>query len=376
MKKILSIVLAVVMLFSVMSICVSAEAPATTYNGKASVMIGGENSLNPENFDISIALDSDKLGAFDGGSTDFTYTLDSVKTPSGADYFTDPEAFYAYFTSEEFTGGSIEIEFTVELVSEGIFGQLDYIITVKGFSAPLDIGLDLGGLLGGSGDADVSAKLPTDIVHTGTLEGVPTIDTSTIQILGRPEKSDYYDSEKFDPTGLKLAFSLSNGKSGTFTYNDVNAHIFSFTPTAKENLSCYDAEVAVFILGTYIMTTPISVEHKWSCDAEGNPAYVNITTDKYSENKPGYHAVVCEGCGETHDAQPHTVDPNTWTYNNDQTFVANGTESNTCLDCGTVLIRDTFGTAGFNTTFADMHFIKVIFEYINVLLRFIGAATV
>lgn len=379
MKKIFSIALAVVMLFSIMSVCVSAETPATTYTGKASIMIAGDNSLNPENFEISLALNNHKLGALDGASTEFTYTLDKVENPFGVSYFTNPEEFFAFYTDEEFTGSSIEIEFTVELVSDEIFGQLDYIITIKGFSAPLDAGIDLGilgGLIGGGDDsADISAKLPTDIVYNGTIEGVPTIDTSTIQILGRPEKSDYYDSEKFDATGLKLAFSLSNGKNGTFTYNEANAHMFSFIPTTNENLTCYDSEVSVFIFGTYIMNTPISVEHKWSCDAEGNPAYVNITTDKYSDNKPGYHAIVCEGCGETHDAQPHTVDPNAWTYNNDQTFVANGTESNTCLDCGTVLIRDTFGTAGFNTTFADMHFIKVIFEYINVLFRFIGAAT-
>lgn len=377
MKKIVSIVLAVVMLFSVMSVCASAEGTGTTYTGEASVMISGDNSLNPENFNISLALDADTLGAFDGASTDFTYTLDKVETPFGVSYFTNPEEFFAFYTSEEFTGSSIEIGFTVELVSDEIFGQLDYIITIEGFSAPLDLGIDLGGLLGGSGgeETDISAKLPTDIVHNGTIAGVPTIDTSTIEILGRPERSDYYDSEKFDPSGLKLAFALSNGKTGTFTYNEENAHMFTFTPTVKENLTCYDSEVAVFIFGTYIMSTPITVEHKWSCDANGNPSYVNITTDKYSDNKPGYHAIVCEGCGETHDAQPHTVDPEAWVYNNDHTFVANGTESNTCLDCGTVLIRDTFATAGFNTTFADLHFIKVIFEYINVLLRFIGAAT-
>lgn len=379
MKKVLSIVLAVVMLFSVLSVCVSAEDSATVYTGKASVMIPGDNSLNPENFEISLALDNNKLGALDGASTEFTYSLDKVETPSGVDYLTNPEEFFAFYTSEEFTGSSIEIEFTVELASDEVFGQLGYIITIKGFSAPLDTGLDLGilgGLVGGGDDsADISAKLPTDIVYNGIIEGVPSIDTSTIQILGQPEKSDYYDSEKFDASGLKLAFSLSNGKSGTFTYNEENAHIFSFTPSANENLTCYDSEVAVFILGTYIMNTPITVQHKWSCDAEGNPTYVNITTDKYSENKPGYHAIVCEGCGETYDAQPHTVDPEAWTYNEDHTFVANGTESNICLDCGTILIRDSFGTAGFNSAFADMHFIKVIFEYINVLLRFIGAAT-
>ena len=104
---------------------------------------------------------------------------------------------------------------TKQLQLLDLLGQLDYIITIKGFSAPLDAGIDLGilgGLLGGGDDsADISAKLPTDIVYNGTIEGVPTIDTSTIQILGRPEKSDYYDSEKFDATGLKLAFSLIFG---------------------------------------------------------------------------------------------------------------------------------------------------------------------
>lgn len=379
MKKILSIALAVVMLFSVLSVCVSAEEAATVYTGKASVMVAGNNSLNPEDFEIALDLDNGRLGAFDGASTDFTYTLDKIETPFGVNYLTDPEEFFAFYTGDEFTGSSIEIEFTVEMASDEIFGQLDYIITIKGFSAPLDLGLDLGilgGLIGGDDDSDdISAKLPTDIVYNGTIEGVPSIDTSTIQILGQPEKTDYYDSEKFDATGLQLSFALSNGKSGTFSYNEENAHVFTFTPSANENLTCYDSEVAVFVLGTYVMSTPITVDHKWSCDAEGNRAYVNITTDKYSDNKPGYHAVVCEGCGETHDAQPHTVDPEAWTFNNDQSFVANGTESNTCLDCGTVLIRDSFGTADFNTTFADMHFIKVIFEYINVLLRFIGAAT-
>ena len=101
--------------------------------------------------------------------------------------------------------------------------------------------------------------------------------------------------------------------------------------------------------------------------------FVNITTYKYTEENPGYHAFVCEGCGETHNAQHHTPKYEEWTYNNDQTFIANGTESNVCSDCGTILTRDTFGTADFNETFSDMHFFKVIFEYINMLIRLFSA---
>ncbi len=372
MKKVISIVLSVIMLISVMGICVNAE-DANSYIGSANIKIDATNTFNPETFDMSLSLNSDKLGVLDGESADFTYTIDNVRTLSGKNYYDDPEGFFADFTAEGFSGTTITVDFTVNFLSDAIFGELGYIITIKGFSAPLDLGIDLGGLgglLGGGEDTeiDLSANIPTDIVQTGALEGVPTIDSSSIKILGRPEKSDYYDSEKFDPTGTKLEFSLSNGKTGTFTYNEENAKIFTFNPTTKEQLSCYDSEVATFISGIYVMSTPITVQHKWSA------GYASITTDKYTENKPGYHAIVCEGCGETHDAQPHTPKNSQWTYNNDETFVANGTESNECADCGTVLIRDTFGTAGFNTTFADMHFFLVIFEYINVLLRFITAA--
>ncbi len=366
MKKILSIVLALAMVFSILSINASAEG--ITYNGTASIAIKADNTFNPDNFAYNLTINDEKVGAFDDSDPTYTYKINSMTTFSGESYFDDPEAFLAYFASEDFDGGAINIDFTIEFDSNRIFGTVEYVFTIKGFSAPIDTG-ELGGLLGGVA-GDVSANLPTDIVYKDVVPGIPTIDVSSIQIKGQPEKSDYYDYEKFDPDGTKLEFALSNGESGTFTYDKDNAHMFSFTPSASEHLSCYDSEVAIFVGGIHVISTPITVNHKWS------DGYVNITTDKYTTNKPGYHAIVCEGCGETKDAQNHVVDPTVeWTYNNDETFVANGTESNTCVDCGTELIRDKFHTAGFNTSFEDFHFIKVIFEYINVLLRFIGAAT-
>lgn len=372
MKKILSIVLSIVMLASV--VCISAYAESgNTYTGYASITIDKTNTFNPENFEVTLSIDDTKIGALDGETNDFTYTLDSIRTASGISYNTNPEDFFAVFTAEDFSGASINMDFTVTFESDAVFGELGYIITIKGFSAPLDLGVDmggLGGLLGGDDtDVDLSANIPTDVVYTGVIPGLPTIDASKVTVVKIPEKTDFYDTEKYDPTGTELELTLSNGRTGKFVYNEENAHMFSFSPSANEQLSCYDTEVVTMIGGIYVMSTPINV----SCKLSDGP--VNITTYKYTENNPGYHAIVCEGCGKTTDAQYHTPKYEEWTYNNDQTFVANGTESNVCADCGTILTRDTFGTADFNTTFSNMHFFKVIFEYINALLRLIGGAT-
>ncbi len=368
MKKILATFLAIVMLFSVMSICAGAES-ATTYTGLATVQIPETYTFNPENFSFDLTINNKKIGALDGASDDFEFTIGTIQTIDGIVYDeATPESFFEVFTAEGFAGAAFTVEFTVKFASADVFGELEYNLIVKGFSAPLDVGIDLGGLLGDA-TPDLSANLPKDIVITDVIPGLPDIDISTLTVLGRPEKTDYYDTDNFDPTGTKLSFKLTNGTEGTFTYNADNAHMFKFSPSIADKLTCYDSEVATFLNGNLVMYTPITVNHKWS------DGYVNITTYKYTESKPGYHAIVCEGCGETHDAQPHVVNEDNWTYNNDHTFVANGTESNTCTECGTEVIRDTFGTAGFNSTFGDMHFVKVIFEYINTLLRFIGAAT-
>lgn len=363
MKKIISMVLVVVMIFSITGICAAAGS-STSYTATTGVVIEKTYTFNPDNFNVSLSVNPNKIGAFDGESLDFTYTIDSVRV-GGVEYDeANPEEFFAIFSAEDFEGVTITIDLTVEFVSEAVFGDLEYTVVISGFSTPLDTG-DLGSILGDS--ADLSANLPTDLEKTGTIEGFPKPDLSTLTVLGRPSKVEYFDTEKFDATGTVFSFALDNGKSGILTYNADTAHMFKFAPSASEQLSVYDTEVATIFNGAAVNYTPIVVKHKYS------DSYVNITTGKYTSGNPGYHAIVCEGCGDTYDAQPHNAGG--WIYNNDQTFMTNGTESSVCNDCGTVLIRDALGTADFNTAFADMHFIKVIFEYINVLLRFIGAAT-
>lgn len=383
MKKVISVLLSVVLVFSVMGICVSADS-GLSYNGVAKITVGSKCELNPEDFNVTVSIDNQKIASFDGESEEFTCTINSITTTDGVDYYTDPEAFFQNYTKEDFDGSTVNVDFTVDFVSDKVFGTLEYNVVVTGFSAPPESEgggiIDLiGGLVGGSsgGTPDIELKVPTDLTATGTIDSFPAIAPANdaVTVVEIAKKNSYTDAERFDPTGVKLNVVLANGTSGTVTYSDESAHAFAFYPSANENLTVYDTEVAMTFFGRLFGYTPITVEHQFSCDADGNEAFVNITTNKYTETNPGYHAVVCEGCGEAHNAQPHTPKNEDWVYNNDATFVKNGTMSNVCKDCGVTLVADAFGTAGFNTTFEDMHFIKVIFEYINVLLRFIGAAT-
>ncbi len=387
-KKILSVLLAIVMIASVMSISVFAEDVAV-YTDSVTYYVKPIATLNRETFSAALNVNFSKISALDGSTVDIESSIISVSakhisydgTVYTADYIEDADAFFALFDKvaadlayvKEFNANKSEdeadlpdispVELTVEtevhIRDPKAFGVFEYTIDVVGFSEPYTVGL------GPVDDILSNVAIPVNISFPGTIEEFPTIATK--EITGKPVKTDYTDAEKFDPTGLSFDITLTNGETGTFTYSEETAHMFICTPTRNENLTTYDSEVAVAILGDQVCKVPITVDHQWSA------GYVSITTDKYSENKPGYHAIVCEGCGEAHDAQPHWVeDEEAWTANGDQSFLANGTESNLCADCGTVLVRDAHGSADYNTALADYHFIRVILDYINMLLSIIN----
>jgi hypothetical protein len=160
--------------------------------------------------------------------------------------------------------------------------------------------------------------------------------------------------------------------------------MFTANPSKDEKLNVNVREVIAYFDGVELAKLPVSVTHAWSS------SYVSITTNKVTEGNPGYHAILCDGCGEAHDSQPHNPtpvldengdpvldedgNPVCWTFNNDQSFLNNGTESSICSDCGAVLTRDTFGTADYNDSLANYHFIRVILDYINALLRIINGS--
>ncbi len=372
-RKILSVLLAVAMLFSVMSISVSAAEKS--YDASASYSISGASSVNRDTFAVSVDIDESKIGVLDGGSAEVSYEIKSILA-NGVDYITAPDDFFAVFTAEDFEGADLVVNFTITVPDSRAFGTLEYVVNVDGFSAPLSFGLaPIDDLLAG-------IALPVDISIDGAADNF--VSVAGISVEKAPARADYYDTEEFDLSGTTVLVALSNGETGTYTFSD-NQTMFSCSPAIGTQLTCDDTMVTTYFDGIEIARTPIQVSHKMSA------GYVNITTNKYLETNPGYHALVCEGCGYTTEALPHNPSPILdengnevldeegnvvcWVSNGDQSFTSNGTESSICSDCGTVLVRDAFGTADYNDAFANYHFIKVVFDYINTLLRFIGAAT-
>jgi hypothetical protein len=406
MKKLLSILLALTMLLSCTTLYVSAEGegegegtpePALTFEVTGSYTLAENVSVTELLFSYDLTVDSSKICAIDGESKDYTYELKSLSA-NGIDYMTDPDAFFAYFNSEEYAGTTLFVTFVINFESDKVFGTLDYKCNISGFMAPLSIGL------GPVDDALANVALPVEVVVEGNVWNFPKLDTATV--INRPTKQDYKDTEKFDLSGTTIAvetiqavdrvekfdengntyfeYTYAPGFSGIVTYGPENANMFTCHPSKDANLTVDTREVISYFDGVEIEKLPVNVEHAWS------NGYVNITTDKYTEGKPGYHATLCDGCGEAHDAQPHIPSPVLdeegnvmyddegneicWTYNNDQTFTSNGTESSICMDCGAVLTRDVFSSADYNDAFANYHFLRVIFDYINTLLRILDAA--
>lgn len=406
MKKFLSILLALTMIFSCTTIVASAEGegegegatpPALTFEVSGSYALAENVTVTDLLFSYDLVLDSSKICAFDGESKAYTYEMKSI-VANGVDYMTDPEAFIASFASEEYTGTVLEVTFVINFESDKVFGTLDYECSIMGFMAPLAIGL------GPVDDALSNVALPVEVVIEGNVWDFPAVDPATVNVLQRPSKQDYLDTEKFDLSGTTLElgtlqateriektdaggnvyyeYTYEPGYSGTITYGPENANMFTCNPDKNQKLTVDSTEVIAYFDGLEIAKLPVNVEHAWS------NGYVSITTDKYTEGKPGYHAILCDGCGEAHDAQPHIPSPVLdeegnvmldeegneicWTYNNDQTFTSNGTESSTCMDCGATLTRDVFSSADYNDTFANYHFLRVIFDYINTLLRIIS----
>lgn len=400
MKKILSVLLVAVMLFSSIGLVavVAADAtPALTFTVTGTYNLNSKTSAQKELFNVDVVIDDSKIAALDGESKAYTYEIDSV-VANGIDYMTDEDAFFAAFEAEDYSGTVLEVTFTINFESDKVFGTLDYTVNVMGFMAPLSIGL------GPVDDALANVALPIEVTFSDNVWQFPSVDE--IDIISRPTKQEYVDTEKIDFEGttigvktkvatsyvelpgesgaLERVYTYEEGYSGIIEYGPQTSNMFSANPSKDEKLNVNVKEVIAYFDGIELVKLPVTVEHAWS------NGYSSITTDKYTEGKPGYHAIVCDGCGEATGAQPHTPSPVLdengdpvldeegnvvcWTFNNDQSFLNNGTESSTCADCGAVLTRDTFGTADYNDSLANYHFIRVILDYINALLRIINGS--
>ncbi len=400
-KKIISLVLVAVLLvpcLGMVSVTAADPAPALSFSVTGTYPLAKTTSVSKELFNVNVAVDASKVAALDGESPAYTFNLKSL-TANGVDYVTQPDAFFASFDDEAYAGTDLEVEIDINFESEKVFGTLDYSVDIMGFMSPLSIGM------GAIDDALANVALPTDVSITGNVWQFPKVDT--IDILQRPTRQDYLDNEKFDFSGARVRVSTKKAVSytdvpgptgalvreytyepcytGIVEYGSKTSGMFSSNPSKDEKLNINSTEVVAYFDGVELAKLPVHVDHAWSSD------YVSITTDLYTETKPGYHAIVCDGCGEAHTPEPHeptplldedgnviyndeTGEPVCWKSNNDQTFLKNGTESSICSVCGAVLTRNTFGTADYNEQLANYHFIRVILDYINVLLRIINGS--
>ncbi len=372
-KKIIAVVLTAMLLFA--SVCIPAGAadgeeftPALSYTKTESITIYQKYTLTDSvisPFGVDVKVNDQNIVALDGASSQHSFEVVSITSQrDGSEAVAydpeNPEPFLDIFRfeeGEERKDLDIKVTLKFDFASEEVFGELGYDITINGFSAPPDLGIP------GIGDM---VAVPTAISATGTISEFPAL--STLSIANPPTKKFYTDDEKPQLDGVSVNVTTSQGKSGVVTYGPDNAHMFTTLPDKNEKLVVGTESIATFFFGKTISTVPVSVEHAWST------GFVSITTDKYSETKPGYHARVCNGCGETHSAANHIPDDANWKSNEDQSFVGNGTESTTCIDCGATLTRDVFGSADYNDAFANYHFLRVIFDYINLILRLINGA--
>jgi hypothetical protein len=402
-KKIISILLVAIMLFSFTSIAVSAEDPAPEtkepeYVISQSIKIaisdkdkftGGAGALVP--FKVSVDIIDKNVVPMDGATAKNSYTIKEIKW-LGKD---GKEIIYTEDTKEElfealapyteknsdgeevtkYRDGAFDISFDIEFEDKEVFGELSYQVVIDGFSAPPDIGIDLGG-----------AEIPTAKTSTLTVvESFPTI--KSYSNIKASDRMNYNDSEFIDLDGTSIDIVTTADIAGTVSFSNATKQAFVTYPDFNKTLTVDTKEIAIFFKGIRLNTIPVVVEHNWSTGP------VSITTDEYTANKPGYHATVCNGCGEAKNALPHrprlAVDEKgnpildeegnqkiAWESNNDATFTKNGTASVDCIDCGAKLTTDVMGSAQFNKTFANYHFLLVIFEYINLILRIIGATGV
>ena len=82
------------------------------------------------------------------------------------------------------------------------------------------------------------------------------------------------------------------------------------------------------------------------------------------------HSLACK-CGEISEVvEAHNFGD--YVYDENASFVKNGTETATCAECGATTSRFVDNTAGYVTRFADYEFLYVIFDLIGSLLMLIS----
>jgi hypothetical protein len=184
----------------------------------------------------------------------------------------------------------------------------------------------------------------------------------TFALTKGPEKTEYYDYERFDPSGIVIEITDSTGATvETVYYSNSLNNRFTFSVDLSKKLTVDVTEIEVKLDGAVVANIPVTVNHTY----EEN---TSLGSTK--------HGTKCFGCGyvDPDSMEEHTYDDTAWTPNDDSTFVRDNTESNFCLKCNHEIKREINGSAGYDIEFAEYQFLRDIMVYIDLLLDAIFGA--
>ncbi len=184
----------------------------------------------------------------------------------------------------------------------------------------------------------------------------------TFTLTQGPAKVEYFDYERFDPTGITVTVTDTTGATiETLTYSESLSNRFSFSVDLTKKMTVDTTAVDVFLDGALVASVPVIVNHKY----EEN---TSLGSTK--------HGTKCFGCGyvDPDSMEEHSYDDTAWTPNDDSTFLRDNTESNFCLVCNHEIKREIDGSAGYDIEFAEYQFLRDIMVYIDLLLDAIFGA--
>ena len=179
---------------------------------------------------------------------------------------------------------------------------------------------------------------------------------------GPSHPQEYYDYERFDPTGIKVTVTNATGEVvETVSYSSSTSSRFTFSPRASSVLSVDVTEISVTLDGQFVANIPVTVAHK----LEEN---TSLGSTK--------HGTKCFGCGYV---VPDTIEEHTWKYtddepwepNSDSSFTRDETESNFCVECNHEKKRDIDSSAGYDVEFQEYQFLRDIMSYVEILIDLI-----
>ncbi|MBE6748965.1 MAG: hypothetical protein E7557_07025 [Ruminococcaceae bacterium] len=186
-------------------------------------------------------------------------------------------------------------------------------------------------------------------------------DPYTFTLSQGPYQTEYYDYERFDPSGITVTVTNSTGSVVETVYYSSATYRFSFSVNLSKKITADTTAVDVYLDNVLVESVPVTVNHKY----EEN---TSLGSTK--------HGTKCAGCGDVipDTMEEHSYDDTAWTPNDDASFLRDSTESNFCLICNHEIKREIDGSAGYDIEFAEYQFLRDLMVYIDLLLDLIFGA--